>query len=265
MSLYTLLSLPNEHPKKTVFIATSLCLVCSILVAFTSVNLRPLQIANQQLDIKKNILAVAGKLHHDTDVDRAFEQFEAKVVDLHSGQYIDIDPQQYDQYQAAKDPEQRITLSAQQDIANIRVKPKWATVYLLKNNHLVEQIILPVSGYGLWSTLYGFIALDADLSTIGGLRFYQHAETPGLGGEIDNPLWREKWQGKQAFDSEGQLKIKVMRGAVPTNAKEYSHQVDGISGATLTSQGVSNLVRFWLGQDGFGPYLSQLRSDDGAL
>ncbi len=119
------------------------------------------------------------------------------------------------------------------------------------------MLVLPVEGYGLWSTLYGFIALEADLTTIRGITFYQHGETPGLGGEVDNPNWKRKWVGRKAFGPEGEVKIHVVKGlAGPPSEDPY--EVDGLSGATITSRGVSHLVQFWLGEQGFGPFLEKL-------
>jgi len=258
-----LLALPNDSPKKTIFVAIMLCLVCSILVAISAVALKPQQQANKETDIKKNILAVTGLLTNDIDVNEAFQRFEAKVVDLATGKYSSIDPNTYDQYKAAKDPARNLILNDAQDIANIGKRAKLATIYLLKENDVVKQVVLPVHGYGLWSTLYGFISFESDLNTIGGLQFYAHAETPGLGGEVDNPSWREQWKGKKAFDELGNVKIKLIRGHVDYAQAGSEYQVDGLSGATLTSNGVSNLVNFWLGEHGFGPYLKKTRSEIG--
>lgn len=258
-----LLDLPNDSPKKTLFVAIMLCLVCSILVAISAVALKPQQLANKEADIKKNILAVTGLLADDTDVNKVFKRFEVKIVDLATGKYSDIEPKTYDQYKAAKDPARNVILTAEQDRANIRKRAKLATVYLLKENDVVKQVVLPVHGYGLWSTLYGFISLESDLNTIGGLQFYAHAETPGLGGEVDNPSWRDQWKGKKAFDDQGNVKIKLIRGKVDYTQAGAEHQIDGLSGATLTGNGVSNLVNYWLGDHGFGPYLTKMRSGTG--
>ena len=253
-----ILSLPNDNPKKTIIVATLLCLVCSVLVSTSAVMFKPQQIANKQADIKKNILAVAGLLTENADVNELFQQFEVKIVDLETGKYSDIDPATYDQYKAAGDPSQSIERSSAQDIAGIGRRAKLATVYLLKDGDNVEQVILPIHGYGLWSTLYGFISFKSDFNTIGGLQFYAHAETPGLGGEVDNPKWRQLWQGKKAFNDQGELKIEVVRGHVDFKVAGAEHKVDGLSGATLTSRGVSNLVNYWLGDNGFGPYLANM-------
>ncbi len=254
----SILGLPNDDPKKTIIVAFLLCLVCSVLVSTSAVMFKPLQVANKQADIKKNILAVTGLLNESSDVNTLFEQFEVKIIDLETGEYSDIDPDTYDQKKAADDPAQSIQLSQQQDIANIARRAKFAKVYLLKDGNNLKQVVLPVHGYGLWSTLYGFVSIESDFNTIGGLQFYSHAETPGLGGEVDNPKWRKQWQGKKAFNDSGELKIEVIRGHVDFQVAGAEHQVDGLSGATLTSRGVSNLVNFWLGNDGFGPYLKKM-------
>lgn len=256
-----ILALPNDNPKKTIFVAALLCLVCSVLVSTSAVVLKSQQQVNKANDIKKNILAVTGLLTEDADVDSLFEQFETKIVNLETGEYQNIDAATYDQRKASSDPAQSVKLTAEQDIASIGSRAKLATVYILKEADAVKQVVLPIHGYGLWSTLYGFISLDADFNTIGGLQFYEHAETPGLGGEVDNPKWRKKWQGKKAFNEQGELKIKVIRGFVDYKVAGAEHKVDGLSGATLTSVGVSNLVNYWLGDHAFGPYLQNMRSE----
>jgi Na+-transporting NADH:ubiquinone oxidoreductase subunit C len=106
--------------------------------------------------------------------------------------------------------------------------------------------------------MYGFLALDKDLATIRGLSFYKHGETPGLGGEVDNPVWKAKWPGRLAFGEAGTPDIHVIKGAAGP-VESDPHRVDGLSGATITSNGVTHLLRFWLGENGFGPYLSKLR------
>jgi Na+-transporting NADH:ubiquinone oxidoreductase subunit C len=131
-------------------------------------------------------------------------------------------------------------------------------VYLVEGEQGIERIILPVHGYGLWSTLYGFIALESDLNTVAGLGFYEHAETPGLGGEVDNPRWKAVWSGKQVYpQGSSEPAIGLIKGkALAANV----HDIDGLAGATLTSNGVTNLVKFWLGENGFAPFLTNLKA-----
>ncbi len=258
-----MLALPNDDPRKTLFIALLLCLVCAVLVSSAATILKDKQRANKAADIKANILAVTGLLPEKataSQIETLFKQFEIKAVDLNSGEYVDIDVSNYDQREAAKDPDRSIKLAPNEDIAKIGRRANIALVYLLKERGKIKQVVLPVHGYGLWSTLYGFIALESDLNTIKGLRFYEQGETPGLGGEVDNPKWRQQWEGKKVFDDNGQLKIKVIHGHVSPSDPDAAYKVDGISGATLTSRGVSNLLNFWLGDRGFGPYLKKLRS-----
>ena len=260
-----LLALPNDDPKKTLFIAVMLCLVCSILVSTAAVSLKPIQTSNKKTDIKRNILAVTGQSNKAGSVDELFEQFDVRLVDLSEGNYADtdIDPVSYDQRKASADPQMSVKLTGDQNIAGIGSRAKMAPVYLLTEGDTIKQVVLPVHGYGLWSTLYGFLSLEGDFNTIKGLRFYEHAETPGLGGEVDNPKWRAQWEGKKVFDEDGNVEIRVIRGHVGKDTPEAEHKVDGLSGATLTSNGVTNLLQYWLGDHGFGPYLKNMRSELG--
>lgn len=134
-------------------------------------------------------------------------------------------------------------------------------MYLVENSGAIEKIILPVRGYGLWSTLYGFVALESDANTVVGLGFYEHGETPGLGGEVDNPRWKAFWPGKQVY-RDGEVEIALAKGAVDPASTDAPWRVDGLSGATLTSRGVTNLVQFWLGEDGFQPFLANLKAGE---
>ena len=253
------LALSNDSPKKIVFIAFALSLVCSLLVSTAAVILKPKQEENKRLEKRKNILTVAGLMKDNADIDRLFRQVETKVLDLTSGNYLSDDQATLMQKRLAeKDPGLLIKIPADQDIAQIKRRTNYVPIYLIKRDDEIDTLILPVHGYGLWSTLYGFIALQNDGKTIKGLSFYQHAETPGLGGEVDNPKWRHQWQGKLAFDEQGQQRIEVVRGKVKANSPDAIYQIDGLSGATLTSRGVNNLVKYWLSDQGYGTYLKKI-------
>lgn len=261
-----ILTLSNDSPKKTVAVALALCLVCSIVVAGAAVILKPMQLTNKAIDRKKNILAVAGLLEEGRSVDAIYEQYiEPRIVELATGEYTDqFNPETYDLRKAAKDPELGVKVPPDLDIANIKQKARYAPVYLIEEDDRIKTIILPVHGYGLWSTLYGFLALEGDTRTIVGLKFYEHAETPGLGGEIDNAKWIAQWQGKVAFDEQWQPNIQVVKGDVEPGKPGAEHKVEGLSGATLTSRGVMNLLQYWLSDQGFGPYLARLREQNPA-
>lgn len=253
----------NETVKKTIAVAVLLCLVCSVVVSTAAVLLRPAQIANKALDFKSNILAAAGLLQEGVSVEQQFEAVTSRIVDLSTGKFTDEqDPETYDQRKAAKNPAMSEKIAVGQDVAKIGRRANFVTVYLADDGEGGEIIILPVQGYGLWSTLYGFIALEPDLNTVVGLGFYEHAETPGLGGEVDNPRWKAIWQGKQVYNEQGEVALSVVKGSVDPQAPDSEHKVDGLSGATLTSRGVHNLVQFWMGENGFKPFLQNLKEGE---
>jgi Na+-transporting NADH:ubiquinone oxidoreductase subunit C len=126
----------------------------------------------------------------------------------------------------------------------------------------IEKVILPIYGKGLWSTLYGFLALGKDLNTVEGITFYEHGETPGLGGEVDNPNWKALWKGKMAFDDAGTVALTVIKGKVDPSEENARYQIDGLSGSTLTTRGLDAMVKFWLGDQGYGAFLKQLKKDN---
>jgi len=257
------LNLPNDSMFKTLVVALVLCLVCSVIVSTAATVLKPKQQANKLLDKKKNILVVAGIEGEGKSIDELFEQIETRVVDMQSGEYTDaVDSTSYDQLKASKDPAFRVELDDDQDIAKIGGRAKYANVYLLKNDNQIEKIILPIKGYGLWSTMFGFLALESDASTVSGITFYEHGETPGLGGEIENNKWQASWHGKQIVDDLGEPILGLIKGRVDANSASSKYQIDGLAGATLTSTGVTNLIQFWVGEDGFGPYLEKLRKGE---
>ncbi len=259
--MQSLLALPNDSTLKTILVALLLCLVCSVLISTAAVSLKPLQLANKDLDRKKNILEVTKLMKPGGDIAELFKQIEPKVVNLATGEYVEsIDPNQYDQRQAAKDPNQNLVIPPEQDLAQIKQRAKYATVYLVRQDNEIQYFVLPVHGYGLWSTLYGFLVLKGDANTVFGLQFYEHRETPGLGGEVDNPKWRKKWKGKLIYDKAGAPRIQLIKGSVEANDPKKQFHVDGLSGATLTANGVTNMLQYWLGQDGFGPYLQKYKN-----
>jgi len=253
--------LPNDNIVKTIGVATLLCLVCSIVVSGAAVMLKPKQVANKLLDKKSNILIVAGIAEPDKSVDELFTRIETRVVDLASGEYTDaVEADSFDQRRAAREPEYRVDLSNEQDLAQIGGMSKYASVYLLRENDAISKIILPVKGYGLWSTMYGFLALEGDATTVSGITFYEHGETPGLGAEIENQKWQSTWTGKKIVDVAGEPVLRLIKGTVQDGTADAEYKVDGLAGATLTSNGVSNLIQFWMGENAFGPYLDKIRA-----
>ena len=258
------LALPNDDPRKIVAVAVLLCLVCSVMVSSAAVLLKPLQERNQALAVKSEIVKVSGLHSEGADIEALFEQIETRIVNLDTGEYADeIDPASFDTLAATKDPDTSIALSSADDIARIKRRALYAPVYLVRKDGRLETLILPVYGKGLWSTMQGFLALAANGKTIKALTFYEQGETPGLGDEIVSPQWQRQFKDKSAFDETGQPRIHLVKGTVQESSPEAKYQVDGIAGATLTSNGVTNLLQYWLSGAGFGPYLKRLQSNGG--
>ena len=255
--------MPNDSTAKVLIVAVLLCLVCSIFVSSAAVLLRPLQEANEDLARRIEILRVAGLYEEGANVANLFQQVTTRIIDLETGEYVDhINPTTYDYDKASKLGEHRMEIPDEKDIAGINTKARYAPVYLVKDNDSIQTIILPVHGYGLWSTMYAFLALEGNANTVRGVSFYQHGETPGLGGEISNPQWQARWTNRNVFDDKGTIRLRVIDGNVNPSSSEAIHQIDGISGATLTVNGVNNMIQFWLGEQGFGPYLARIRNQE---
>ena len=250
-----------------------ICLVCSVIVSSTAVGLKEQQDANKVLDRQKKVLSVAGLMAEGEvltadDVAQRFEtRIKSVVIDLATGKVDEsIDPATFDQLKAQKDP--ATSKAAAKNRAGVSRIPNKALVYQVSQGTIaadgsgfsLEQYIFPVEGKGLWSTLYGFIALAPDCNEIKGLTFYAHKETPGLGGEVDNPKWKKSWKGKLAFGPAGadpaswaKTKVEVVKVK-----SDKDHHIDALSGATITGNGVTHLLRFWLGEAGFGPYIQSV-------
>lgn len=252
----------------TVVFAATVCVVCAVLVAGAAVALRERQGINAELDRQKNVLMAAGAMRADEsltpqEVTERFSSFEPVAVDLATDQEdTSFNVVGYDQRRALGSPQTSFAAPAGNP-AQLQRLPNKAVVYKRRGpDGTLDMLVLPIEGKGLWSTMYGFLALDADLGTIRGLTFYQHGETPGLGGEVDNPRWKALWPGRAAYDESGDPAIEVIRGRAGGPDAD-PHRIDGLSGATITGRGVQHTVNFWLGDDGFGPYLKTLQEGGG--
>ncbi len=251
----------------TLGIAAVLCVVCSVLVSATVVQLKPLQEQNKVLDVKKNLLLSAGLIKDpNTTKDQildAFKKVDVRVVSLENGDLLsDVDPNKVDLKKEAKDPNFNIVIPGNKDIAKIKTRAKRSKVYFVKDNGEISMIVLPVYGKGLWSTMYGFLALGTDTKTVKGFGFYEHGETPGLGGEVDNPNWKNLWKGKELFGENFEPIITIVKGAVDHSADGSEHKMDGLSGATITSKGVEALLRYWVSDSGYGQFLEKFRNGE---
>ncbi len=258
----------NKRSKDSIanvlIVTISLCLVCSVMVSAAAVVLKPIQEHNKLLDRKKNILYSAGLYDPAKDIDEQFQQVEILVVELSTGKLVDhVSIEDYDLNNVLKDPNMSKALAAEDDIAKLRRQEMYALFYLVKDQDQIKNIILPIRGAGLYSTLYGFLALKADGNTVQGLSFYDQGETPGLGGEIVNPKWRAKWRDKRIYDDAGATRIELVKGPIDSNQAQAVYQVDAIAGATLTSRGVDNIMRFWFGEQGYKALLERIAIREG--
>lgn len=261
-------SFDKDSLSNTFIVAIGICLVCSIVVSGIAVALKPIQQANKLLDQKQNILRAAGLLGQDSNVDdqgrnvdELFAEFDVRVVDLDSGEYrTDLDPTSFDPIRAAKDPDMSRPLSDSEDPATLRRRENASIVYIKRDEGEIDKVVIPVRGYGLWGTLFGYLALDSDLQTISGLGFYSHKETPGLGGEVDNSSWKASWPGTQLYNDQGEPDVRLVKRRSPPGSTAAEYEIDALSGATFTTRGVENLVNFWTGELGFGPYLKRLKA-----
>jgi len=256
----------EESTAKPFYSVLILAFACSALVSLAAIGLRPMQEQNRDVDMKENILRAAGLYDANTPIDTLFANIDTRVIDLDSGEFVPADtisPESYNQLQAALKSDLSRPLTKKEDIAGLRRLEKYSLVYLVRKGAKVDEIILPIRGKGLWSTMYGYIAIDSDLKTIRGISFYQHGETPGLGGEIENKRWQAGWEGKKIYGPEDKVSLQVVKGEAAASGKEAQYQVDGLSGATMTSEGVDNLMHFWFGDHGFKPFFERLQKQGG--
>lgn len=253
----------DESVARPFYTVLILAFVCSALVAGAAVGLRPQQEANRIVDRKKHILYAAGLYDPARTIEEMFAPIETRVVELATGEFVPEDtvrPETYKQLKAALSEDMGRALNKEEDLARVRRLEKYSLVYLVKHGEEIRQIVLPVRGKGLWSTMYAYVALDGDLSTIRGVSFYEHGETPGLGGEVENPRWQNDWRGKKVYNEQGSFSLNFAKGEAATAGPAGLYEIDGLSGATLTTKGVDNLMEFWFGDHGFKPLFARLKN-----
>lgn len=256
----------RESPRYTLAFAAVICVVCALLVSVASVALQPRQERQQQLYLRKNVLIAAGLVAPgaavgDAEVQRLFDaRIEERLVDLAAGALVPrekLDPAAYDARRARADPQQSHV--APDNRAGIRRVANYQPLYLVKKDSRIDQLVMPIEGLGMWGTLYGFISIDADGNTVRGLTYYEQKETPGLGGEVGNPKWQALWRGRSVYDAKWHPSLTVIKGNAGTPEADPLH-IDGLSGATVTSNAVTSLMRFWFSEHGYGPFLTALRA-----
>ncbi len=253
------LARPNDDRVKVFGVAVLVAFACAVIVSTTAVMLKPIQDAHVEAERAARMARMLDTLPGMREVmeEAGVDSLETRIVDLSTGAFVtDIDAASYDAEAAANDPEQSTVIPANEDVAGLRRRANYAPVYLLERDGELLLIVLPVSGAGYQSTIQAMLALEPDLTTIAALTITEQGETPGLGARIEEQVWQELWLGKQIADETGQIVISVVRGTA-----SGPHQVDGISGATVTSNGIANMLRYWLGDHGYGTFLDRLTSE----
>jgi Na+-transporting NADH:ubiquinone oxidoreductase subunit C len=226
----------------TLVFTSIVTIVLGFFLALAADGLRDLQDLNVENDMKKNILLSLGFKPGDEtpwssdDIQKLFEEnIEALVLDA-SGQRTEKDPKEID---TEKDVE-------------------FLPIYLKKIGEDVGGYAIPIAGKGLWSTLFGYFAIEPDGRTVKGITFYKHGETPGLGGEVDKAWFQQNFIGKRFVDENDQLLgIHVIKGKVQSDDQEAYHKVDGISGATMTGKGLEYFLKDDLAK--YEPFFKQVR------
>ncbi len=254
-----MLKLDKNSVFGTFVIITSFCLVCSVLVSSAVVVLDPLKAEAVANDRKINILRVSGFEQEGSVSSSYAKHIGSRLINVATGEFADegMDPEVVDGYNfasLAKQPDTSEPVAPEQDLGGIRSRSKLMPVYFsFGDDGKIVRVILPFYGQALWSTVYGYMAVGTDGNTINGLTFYSHGETPGLGGEIDNPRWQALWVDKKFTNEKGEYQVQITKN--PVNPQG---DIDSLSGATLTSRGVDNAVRYWFA-DAYRPFLDKLR------
>ena len=215
---------------KYIFILT-IAIVCSLLLSLASEGLKDLRNKNIEIDKKKNILTAIG-IDVDKftilDVDKSFieNDIDTLIISL-DGNVADIKLNDINELENKQNGKVSYYYNSKEVLPLYKAKAK-------------NVIIIPISGKGLWSSLFGYFAIDADnFSTVQGITFYAHGETPGLGAEISKEWFQSNFIGKEIYDEGELLSIRVTKPGLANGL----YEVDGISGATITSNGVTALLK----------------------
>lgn len=257
----------NDTPMKAILVVLLTALVCSSLVSAAVVVLRPIQLNNQLLDRGRNIMVLTGlvsedKLPGDEEMLGLFKSLDTRLVNIDEGRFDEsIDPNTFDMRRAVNNLELGADVPSGQDLASIGRRSRFAPVYMVWNDDGLDRIILPVRGAGMWSMLYGYIALEADFTTIAGMSFYEQNETPGLGDQITHEHWLGQWQGKKIYDETGMPRFQVSESEVVAGSVSAPYEVDGLTGATVTGNAVTGVVRYWFGPHGYQGFLEQMKTN----
>ena len=257
----------NDSPQKAMLVVFLVALSCSILVSGAAISLKPLQERNALVERTRNIIGLTGLAPEGVSLssDEVLEiaaQLDTRVIDLETGQFDDSkDPATFSARAARSDEAQSVAIPSDLDIANLGRRATHETVYLVWDGDELTRVIFPIVGQGMWSTLWGFVALESDLNTIAAATFYEQAETAGLGDQITRPSWLVNWAGREMFGDNGMVRFRIAGGPVEPGSAAARFNVDGLTGATVTANAVTNLVSYWFGPHGYAAFINELQSN----
>jgi len=224
----------------TVLFTAAITVVLGFLLSIAATSLKEKQLLNVELDIKKNILIALniqpkGEKFTPDEIKAQYEKIVVPIVVDKTGAVLE-----------------NISSESIENIDN------QFPVFMQKMGNKIEGYAIPISGKGLWSTLYGYLALKPDGETVKGITFYQHGETPGLGGEVEKKWFTDNYKQKKIVDDKGVLvSIQAVKGEADPTSPEYYHQVDGVSGATMTTKGLNIFLKSELKK--YDPYFQNIR------
>ncbi|OWJ73353.1 Na+-translocating NADH-quinone reductase subunit C [Haematobacter missouriensis] len=248
---------PNTDPIKSIGMAMIIAASSALVVGGAAVSLRPLIEANRLEARAGQMAALLEGVPGIADL-LADGGIETLLVDLTTGRISATDPVDFDPAAAATDPERSTALSPAIDLAAITRRENEAMVWLVRDQGQIRLLVLPVRGAGYQSTIYAYLALEGDLNTVAAFTVYEQGETPGLGSRVAETDYLRGWTGRQIAE-EGMIMIDTVSGASGV------YEVEMISGASVTSYGAIDMVHFWLGPDGFGPFIDNLRNGEAGL
>jgi len=257
----------KDSPRNAFFVVMVTALVCSSLVSAAVVVLRPIQLNNQMLDQSRNIMQLTGLLPgdrviEDEDMLELYKSLDIRIINIDEADYNEeIDPVTFNTRLALNDPDLSVAIPSELDLASLGRRTRFMPVYMVWDDDGLDRVILPVRGNGMWSMLYGYIALEPDLNTISGMTFYEQNETPGLGDQITHGHWLEQWQGRQVYDDQGNPRFRINEGVVQPDSATSRFEVDALTGATVTGDAVTSMVHYWFGPHGYRDFLLALREN----
>ena len=241
------LAAPNDSRGKVLTMAFLVSFGAALAVSGTAVFLAPRLEANRAAEAQARLQALIEETPALQEVlpESGVDSLQPMTVDLRDATLAD------------PDPSQETELTPDQDLAGIGTRPDIQQIFVARDGGALALVILPVFGQGYQSTIRGYLALGPDLNTVVGLTITEQGETPGLGANVQSPTWLAQWPGTELADENGEIRLAVVRTGAST---EY--EIDAITGATRTSNGVQGMIRFWVGPDGFGPVLAALAAGD---